>query len=163
VPSASFQCRDGQWLHITCSDQHWEGLCRVLALAEWGADPGLRANAGRVARRDEVMSRLRVAIAEREREELLAACTAAGVPAGPINDVATVLSDPHVRARGLVASFDHPLTGAFPALPVPFKLDGFDDPQVGRPPLLGEHTDEILAELGYIPQQIADLRARKVV
>jgi crotonobetainyl-CoA:carnitine CoA-transferase CaiB-like acyl-CoA transferase len=85
------------------------------------------------------------------------------VPAGPVNAIDQVLADPHVRARGMVDAFDHPTVGRFPALPLPFKFAGFDQPALGRPPLLGEHTDALLAELGFTSAAIAALRAQKVV
>lgn len=164
VPSASFQAEGGRWLHITASDQHWTPLCDVLGLSDWGAQPALQTNAGRVAARDEVMSRLASAIAPRERDALCAQFDEAGVPAGPVNSVDEVLGDPHVQARNMVQSFDHPVIGKFQALPVPLRFDGWDDPSLERPPLLGEHTDQILAErLGLDPGRIAALRAAKAI
>ncbi|MGR9578935.1 CaiB/BaiF CoA transferase family protein [Pandoraea sputorum] len=158
VPSATFECSDGAYVHITCSDQHWLPLCELLGLNALAADATLSTNAGRVEHRDRLMAALSAAIAGRTRRELCDACDAAGVPAGPIQHVDEVLADPHVLARGMVSEFEHPSVGKFGALPVPFKFDGFADPEVGRPPLLGEHTDQVLAKLGYAPAQIADLR-----
>ena len=65
----------------------------------------------------------------------------------PVNDVAEILSDPHVRARQLVGSFDYPGVGEFRALALPYKFLGWDNPEIGRPPTLGEHTASVLAEL----------------
>ncbi|AJC23293.1 acyl-CoA transferase [Pandoraea pulmonicola] len=158
VPSATFVCRDGAYVHITCSDQHWRPLCELLGLDALAADASLATNAGRVEHRERVMAALTDAIAGRTRRELCDACDAVGVPAGPIQHVDEVLADPHVLARGMVSEFSHPSVGRFGALPVPFKFDGFADPEVGRPPLLGEHTDAVLASLGYAPERIADLR-----
>ena len=164
VPSASFQAACGRWLHITASDQHWAPLCKVLKLEAWGADPELQTNAGRVRRRDEVMQRLTEAIAAREGATLCEAMDNAGVPAGPIKSVDEVLSDPHVQARGMVAEFDHPVIGTFQALPVPLRFDGWDNPEVRRPPLLGEHTDEVLRDwLGMDAQRVKALREAKAI
>ena len=164
VPSASFQCSDGHFLHITASDQHWLPLCRVLGLEAWGSETELQGNSGRVRRRDEVMARLSSAIAACGRDELGAALDAAGVPQGPIRAVDEILTDAHAVARGLVEKFTHPSVGEFPALRTPYKFDGWDDPAIERPPLLGEHTDKVLAErLGLSRERIAALREAKAI
>ncbi|HWA38956.1 MAG TPA: CaiB/BaiF CoA-transferase family protein [Burkholderiales bacterium] len=150
VPSATFRCADGKYAHITASDQHWLPLCRALGLEneKIGTDPIFLNNAGRVAHRDEVMKVLSKRILDFERRELLERLDRAEVPVGPVNDVAEILADPHVRARGLVGSFDYPGVGEFKALGLPYKFLGWDNPEIGRPPTLGEHTAKILAELG---------------
>ncbi|HEY1287431.1 MAG TPA: CaiB/BaiF CoA-transferase family protein [Burkholderiales bacterium] len=149
VPSATFRCRDGKYAHITASDQHWAPLCKALELD--GLNSGFDTNANRVERRDEVMRVLTEAIEKLDRAELMARLDRAEVPVGPVNDVAEILSDPHVRARRLVGSFDYPEVGEFKALALPYKFLGWDNPEIGRPPALGEHTAKILAELGRNP------------
>jgi crotonobetainyl-CoA:carnitine CoA-transferase CaiB-like acyl-CoA transferase len=144
VPSATFRCRDGKYAHITASDQHWQPLCEALGLH---FDSSFTRNSRRVEKREEIMRAMTAAIAKLERAELLAKLDAADVPAGPVNDVAEILRDPHVRARRLVGSFDYPGVGEFRALALPFKFLGWDNPEIGRPPTLGEHTAAILAEL----------------
>ena len=161
VPSASFRCRDGKYAHITASDQHWAPLCEALGVEEWGR--AFPDNAARVARRDEVMKALTEKIAPLARAELIARLDAADVPVGPVNDVAEILNDPHVRARRLIGSFDYPEVGEFRALALPYKFLGWDNPEVGRPPLLGEHTEALLAELGYAAERIAELKAKRAI
>jgi crotonobetainyl-CoA:carnitine CoA-transferase CaiB-like acyl-CoA transferase len=164
IPSAAFVCRDGKWVQITGSDQHWKPLCLLLGLERWAEDASLEKNAARLARRDEVMAGLSQAVALLDRDELCRRCDAVGVPAGPILDVSEVLSNEHVRARGMVQEFEHPLLGRFPALPVPLKFDGFDNPSLGRPPLLGEHTDQVLSErLGLSTEDINALREKRAI
>jgi crotonobetainyl-CoA:carnitine CoA-transferase CaiB-like acyl-CoA transferase len=164
VPSAAFQCRDGRWLHITGSDQHWEPLCKALGLERLLADEDLKRNSARVKRRDEVMAALREAIAKIDRGPLLTALDAADVPAGPVNALDEVLADEHTKARGLVGEFLHPVVGKFPALRLPLRFSGYDDPEIGRPPLLGEHTDEVLRDiLGLKPEEIAELKSIKAI
>lgn len=164
IPSAAFQCRDGKWVQITGADQHWAPLCNLLGLEVWAEDPGLVRNADRVRRRDEVMQGLSAAIARLDRDEVCRRCDIAGVPAGPILNVDEVLSNEHVAARGMVAEYEHPVLGMFRGLRVPFRFKGLDDPSFGRPPLLGEHTQQVLGErLGLTPADIASLRERKVI
>jgi crotonobetainyl-CoA:carnitine CoA-transferase CaiB-like acyl-CoA transferase len=164
VPTATFCCSDGKYLHITASDQHWAPLCGALGLETWGAQPQFTDNAKRVQHREAIMPKLTQAILGWKRDELIAALDAVEVPVGPVNDVAEILADPHVAARGLVGEFDYPGVGVFKALGLPYKFEGFDDPQVGRPPTLGEHTDVVLAQrLGYTQERIAQLREAKAI
>jgi crotonobetainyl-CoA:carnitine CoA-transferase CaiB-like acyl-CoA transferase len=145
VPSATFRCKDGKYAHITASDQHWAPLCKALQL-DFPAE--FARNEVRVEKRDEVMASLTAKISQLNRAELIGKLDEADVPIGPVNDVAEILADPHVRARRLVGSFDYPGVGEFKALALPYKFLGWDNPEIGRPPTLGEHTAAILAELG---------------
>lgn len=164
VPSATFRCADGAFVHITASDQHWLPLCKLLGLEEWGKSDAFADNSVRVRHRDIVMAGLTAAIAIMPRDALCAACDAVGVPAGPVKSVDEVLADPHTLARAMVSAFEHPRIGSFPFLAMPFKFDGWDDPVGSCPPQLGEHTDAILAEkLGYSKERIVALRKAKAL
>ena len=110
------------------------------------------------------MQTLSDAIERIDRANLLKMLDEVEVPIGPVNDVAEILADPHVRARGLVGSFDYPGVGEFKALALPYKFLGWDDPQIGRPPALGEHTEQILMEkLGYTAERIEELRKARAI
>jgi crotonobetainyl-CoA:carnitine CoA-transferase CaiB-like acyl-CoA transferase len=162
VPSATFRCKDGKFAHITASDQHWAPLCKVLNLEEWGLVFG--SNELRVEKRIEVMQKLTERITTFNRDALIAALDDVEVPIGPVNDVAEILADPHVRARGLVGSFDYPGVGEFRALGLPYKFLGWDNPEIGAPPMLGSDTETLLADrLGYSKEKIAALKAAKAI
>jgi len=161
VPSATFRCKDGKFAHITASDQHWEPLCKALKLK---FDIDLSTNESRVEHRDIVMSKLSEEISRIERSKLLQLLDEADVPIGPVNDVAEILADPHVRARGLVGSFDYPGVGEFKALALPYKFLGWDNPEIGAPPALGAETERVLGEmLGYSDEKIKALKDRKAI
>ena len=161
VPSATFKCKDGKFAHITASDQHWESLCRVLNL---NFDIDLSKNEIRVKCREMVMQKLTDAISKIERADLLKMLDGVEVPIGPVNDVAEVLADPHVRARGLVGSFDYPGVGEFKALGLPYKFLGWDNPEIGSPPALGGDTARVLGEmLGYSAEKIGQLKSAKAI
>jgi crotonobetainyl-CoA:carnitine CoA-transferase CaiB-like acyl-CoA transferase len=99
-----------------------------------------------------------------ERAKLIAMLDEADVPVGPVNDVAEILADPHVRARRLVGSFDYPEVGEFKALAIPYKFLGWDNPEIGPPPALGEHTERVLANLlGLSKDEISQLRNCKAI
>ena len=162
VPSATFRCQDGKYAHITASDQHWAPLCKALGVEEWGK--AFADNSIRVDRRDEVMSVLTEKISRLDRSQVLSILDELDVPVGPVNNVAEILSDPHVRARKLVGSFDYAGVGEFKALAIPYKFLGWDNPEIGRPPALGEHTESVLSGmLGLSKDDISRLRAGKAI
>jgi crotonobetainyl-CoA:carnitine CoA-transferase CaiB-like acyl-CoA transferase len=157
VPTASFRCADGRFLHITASDQHWAPLCRALGMEELGADRALATNAGRLAQRERVMAALSQALGRLTRAEAVAALDAADVPNGPVLALDEVMADPQVPARGLVQQVAHG-AATHPALRLPFRFDGLDDPEPAPAPALGADTDAVLAGLGYDAARIAALR-----
>ena len=162
VPSATFRCKDGKYAHITASDQHWAPLCTALGIEEWGK--AFPENSTRVEKRDAVMATLTEKISQIERARLLALLDEVDVPIGPVNDVAEILNDPHVRARKLIGSFDYAGVGEFKALAIPYKFLGWDNPEIGRPPALGEHTESVLGELlGLSRDDVVKLRTAKAV
>jgi len=150
VPYQAFAVSDGHVVIAVGNDAQFGRLCEFLAMPQIAADPKFATNAARVAHRDELIGRLAAALASRTRDEVLAGMEQRGVPAGPINTVADVFADPQVVHRQM--RVDLPLPGAavgtVPSVRTPIR---FSDAELAlrRPaPRLGEHTDEILAELG---------------
>ncbi len=162
VPTASFRCRDGRFLHITASDQHWAPLCTALGLQELLADAALGTNAGRLAQRDRVMAAMTAAMGALTRAEAVTALDAVDVPNGPVLALDEVVADPHVQARGCVQEVAHG-DATHPALRLPFRFDGFDDAVPQPAPTLGADTDLILADIGYDAARIAALREEAAI
>ncbi len=164
VPSSTLPCGDGKYVHITTSENQWPDLCRALGIEEWGKGPEVASNDARIAHRGLVMGKLAEELAKWKREDLLERCNGLGVPIGPINDVADVVNDPHVRARGMIGKFNHPVVGEFPGLSMPLKFRDYDNPEMGCPPLLGQHTEAVLRErLGMDATDIEQLKSKGVI
>ena len=146
------------------NDEQFRKFCEVAGAPELAVDSRYASNDGRVRHRDALTRELEHVLATRSAAAWLAALEPAGVPCAPINDVAEVFSDPQVRHRGLRVEMPHPLAGTVPLVANPIRLSAVPIEYDTPPPLLGEHTEEILRErLEFTPTAIADLRRRGVV
>jgi crotonobetainyl-CoA:carnitine CoA-transferase CaiB-like acyl-CoA transferase len=163
-PYRNFRCRDGQWVFIAgANDRLWRRLATALGLASMADDPRFASNVERVKHRRELESALSEAIGRHDREPLLALLDSHGVPATPVNTVDQVLRDPQTAARRIIERVVHPRLGDIPVVGTPVKFSGMR-PGVRRPaPGRGEHTDAVLAEIGYSPAEIAELRDQKAI
>jgi crotonobetainyl-CoA:carnitine CoA-transferase CaiB-like acyl-CoA transferase len=163
VPYQVFEVADGHLILAVGNDTQFEKFCAVAGCAELAADPRFAKNADRVRHRAVLVPLLAQRLAQRSRADWLAALEAAKVPCGPINDLADVFADPQVQARGMTSTLAHPHTDTLQLVSSPMKLSA-TPVQVRRPPpLLGEHTDEVLAEAGVDAAQRDRLRALKVI
>ena len=138
APYAVFDCADGWIIIATGNDGQYQRLCQVLGQPELAGAPFL-TNADRIAGRTAMTTALTAATRRRAKADLLAACEAAGVPAGPINDLAEVFADPQVVHRGLRLDLD-----GVPGLRSPFTFSGADLALDRAAPTLGQHQDEVL-------------------
>ena len=161
VPYQSFDTADGSIAVAVGSERQWPRFCRALGLPALADDPAYAANGDRVANRAALTATLAGRFAERTTAEWLVALHAADVPAGPINDIAEAFASPW--AAGMTVELDHPRLGAIRQVVPPFTLQRTPASVRTPPPLLGEQTHEILAELGLAPEEIARLRADGVV
>jgi crotonobetainyl-CoA:carnitine CoA-transferase CaiB-like acyl-CoA transferase len=160
-PYRTFKCRDGQWIFIAAAnDRFWQKLAKALGLDGPAADPRFQKNQGRVDNRAELEGILERTIGALEREPLLKRLEEADVPATPVNTVDQVMNDPQTAERGIVQRVTHPKLGEIPVVGTPLHFSRMT-PGVRRPaPLRGEHTDTVLADLGYSPAEIQSLRAK---
>ena len=158
APYQAIRCADGYITVGAANDRIFRRLCDVLDHPEWADDPDHRDDEHRVRNRIALATRIEAVLASRPRAHWLALFEARDIPCGPINNYAEVMADPHIVARELVVETDHPTLGRIKTLGTPLKLS--DTPLTpGRPaPLLGQHTDEVLGEVGLTAEAIAELR-----
>jgi len=162
-PYRNFKCRDGQWIFIAAAnDRFWLKLAKALGLTELAVDPRFEKNQGRVANRAELEGILERTIGALEREPLLKRLEEADVPATPVNTVDQVMNDPQTAERGIVQRVMHPRLGEIPVVGTPLRFSRMSPGVRRAAPLRGEHTDTVLADLGYTPEQIQALRDKKV-
>jgi crotonobetainyl-CoA:carnitine CoA-transferase CaiB-like acyl-CoA transferase len=163
VPYQAFATADGQLLLAVGNDSQFRRFAAVIGAPQWGDDPRFATNAARVAARAELVPLIAARLSTRATADWLRAFRAAQVPAAPIQSIAEVFADPQVVHRGLRTSMPHPLCGELPMVAHPVRWSATPASYRQPPPRLGEHTDEVLAELGFDAPQIAELRTRGVV
>jgi crotonobetainyl-CoA:carnitine CoA-transferase CaiB-like acyl-CoA transferase len=164
VPYQSFAAADGHVVVAVGNDAQFARLCEVLGRPELARDARFATNAARVEHRDALVAALAPLFAARPGDHFVTALERAGVPCGPINDLAQVFADPQVRHRGLRVEAAHPTCGAVPMVASPIRLSGTPVRHEAAPPLLGEHTREVLsALLGMTEEEIERLRKGGVI
>ena len=161
TPCQLYRTRDG-WIYLMCNkERFWPALCEKLGRPEWGEDARFRRFPDRLQHRDLLTEMLDGELCERTTAEWLARFAGA-VPAAPINDLAQALENPFVTDHGRLQTIPHATKGSYRMVAPPVRTSGEDAP--ARPaPALGEHTDELLREVGYDAERIKRLRDSKVI
>ncbi|HEY5637421.1 MAG TPA: CoA transferase [Burkholderiales bacterium] len=163
APADTYRTRDGWVLVQTLGKPMFDRWCDLVGQPELKDDPGLATDPQRGARGAEISAIMAAWCATRTRSEVLAALDAARLPAAPVYTPRETLADPHVVATGLLGAMTFGgLEGSFPLAPHPVEMSA-SPVQQGEAPRLGEHTDVVLAELGYDAAAIAALRANRVI
>lgn len=163
VPYQVFAARDGNLMVAAANNKLYAALCGALGLDALVTDPRFKGNPDRVANKDELIPLLETAIAARGRDELVALLRDAGVPAAPVQDAGEVWNHPQTDAIGIKQRIDHPDVPDFTTYGVPFQFDGERPPFRGAPPRLGEHSRDVLGELGYSADEISVLEGDGVI
>lgn len=145
VPYQDFPTADGDFILTVGNDNQFRKFAEVAGQPQWASDPRFASNTKRVAHRAELIPLIRQVTVFKTTAEWVAALEGAGVPCGPINDVAQVFADPQVKFRGLQVELPHSLGGTVPQVASPIRLSATPVEYRHAPPLLGEHTLEVLA------------------
>lgn len=175
VPYQQFACADGDLILAVGNDGQFARFAACAGHPEWARDVRFATNAARVRHRDILVPLIAAAMHSRSRGRWLAALDVEGIPAGPINDVAEVFADPQVLARGMRIDLRHPLAGALPQIRMPLVFPGRgrgaarsagkgSAPRPQAPPLLGQHTAQVLRKrLGIDRRALDELASRGIV
>jgi crotonobetainyl-CoA:carnitine CoA-transferase CaiB-like acyl-CoA transferase len=163
VPYQVFEVADGHIILAVGNDGQYAKFCEVAGVPGLARDERFVRNADRVRHRATLVPLLADVMKRRMKSDWLAALEAARVPCGAINDLAEVFADPQVVERGMTVDVPHPLAGSVPLVASPMKLSATPVQYRRAPPLLGEHTDEVLREFGLTKEQCAALREQGVI
>jgi crotonobetainyl-CoA:carnitine CoA-transferase CaiB-like acyl-CoA transferase len=163
VPYQVFEVADGHIILAVGNDSQFVKFCDVANRPDLAREERFARNQGRVRHRDTLVPLLAELLKTRSRAGWLAALEAAKVPCGAINDLAEVFADPQVIAREMTVEVPHPLVDSLRLVASPMKLSATPVAYRRAPPLLGQHTDEVLGEFGWSREQIAAWREQGVI
>ncbi|OIQ90253.1 formyl-coenzyme A transferase [mine drainage metagenome] len=166
-PGSILKCKDWEhdpnaYIYFITQAPVWEAICKVIGKEDWITSPDYATPAARLPKLSEVFATIEQWTMTKTKFEAMEILNAYDIPCGPILSMKEIAEDESLRKTGTIVEVDHPKRGKYLSVGNPIKLS--DSPtEVKRSPLLGEHTDEVMAELGYTPAQIAELRAAGVI
>jgi len=162
-PYQAFEASDGPIMIGVANDNLWRKFCAVTGLAAIVSDPKYRTNADRVRHRTETLHHVEAAIATNTVAHWNAVLNEVGIPCSPINTLAQLLDHPHTKASSIIMQYDHSAAGHLNCVGHPVTFVGEERGAGLPPPMCGQHTDEILGEMGLSTDRIAELRREEVV
>jgi crotonobetainyl-CoA:carnitine CoA-transferase CaiB-like acyl-CoA transferase len=159
-----YQAGDGEWFFLACGNQSfWNKLCKAMGMEEFAGDPRFASWLLRLQNNEALLPILEKRFAEKPRAEWLAILAAHDIPAAPVKSVQEFMDDPAVRHHDMIHEYDHPEVGRLRVIGQPLVFADTPAGDPGPPPTLGQHTDDVLREIGYDDAGIGDLRARTIV
>jgi crotonobetainyl-CoA:carnitine CoA-transferase CaiB-like acyl-CoA transferase len=162
-PYQALEAADGPLMLGVANDNLWRKFCAIAGLDAIVDDPKFRTNADRVTHRAETLAHVQMALARRPVAFWNDELARVGVPCSPINTLAQLLDHPHTQESGIIVDYIHPAAGPTKAVAQPFLLDDTERSAGLAPPVHGQHTDEVLKEIGLSEEDIENLRASKIV
>jgi len=160
APYQAMACADGHFVMGANNQKLWMQLCKLMGREELLDDPRFTTIAQRLAHRAELQEELEQSFRQHGKDYWVETLLANGIPAGPILSYPEAFGSEHAKVRGMRMEIDHPVEGKVPNIGFAVKLSGTPQQVRRHPPLLGEHTEEVLAEAGLGAEQIARLRAQ---
>lgn len=162
MPSQGFRTKDS-YIAVVTQPQHWEKFCKALGKPEWIKDPNLSSGAYRVEHYDEMEKMIEDVTITRTTAEWIRIFADQEIAAGPFNTIEQCFQDPQVKAMGIVKTVKHPKTGNIKVLKQPWNLSVTPGGIKLPPPLLGEHSTQVLQERGFSMEEIRDLEKKQVI
>lgn len=153
-PYEAFQTLDAPLILGVANEVLWQAFCDVANLQDMVDDPRFRTNPDRVAHREETVARVRAVMLTRTRDEWIALLAARGIPCSPLHTLGELSAHPHTQASGMIYGYEHPQLGAFRSVAQPVRFNGERTALRQPPPMLGQHTAEVLGQLGFDAAQI---------
>jgi crotonobetainyl-CoA:carnitine CoA-transferase CaiB-like acyl-CoA transferase len=163
VPYQAFSAKDTDIILAVANNGLWEKCCRAMGWEDLLEDSRFATNDVRVSNRAILIPMISERLAKLESKDIFAKLDAAGVPCGPIHTIDQVVNHPHVKAREMILEVEHPTVPNLKIPGFPVKLSDTPASLQKYPPLLGEHTEEILDQLGYSPEQIEELKSKRII
>ncbi|UCH85862.1 MAG: CoA transferase [Candidatus Latescibacterota bacterium] len=164
VPYQVFNTKDRPIAIAVANQKLWVNFCKVTGKKEWLDDPRFESNPKRVENRDILIPLIDELFALKTCDEWIELLVNVSIPCGPVNNMAHLFADPQVRHRNMIADVPHPTIGTLRLVGVPIKYSDTPGSIRRHPPLLGEHTDEVLSEvLGLSEDRIAELKSENVI
>lgn len=150
------------YIYFTIQEQDWEQTCIAIGKPEWAKDPAYSTPQARQPHIFDIFAEIEKFLADKDKHEAVEYLSKYGVPCAPVLSMREIARDQSLRDSGSIVEVEQPKRGTYLTVGCPMKFSSFT-PEIKSAPLLGEHTEEVLTELGYSAEQIASMRANKAI